>query len=228
MMKLNSRLALIYACLFLAACSSTTPQNTTNGEDRKANAAKINTRLGLAYLQRHDIQRAKQKLLLALDEAPNLPESWYSMGYLLQVTGNNEQAKKYYLKAVDLAPGRGDTLNNYGTFLCRTGEYNEAIKQFIAATKDPKYLDNAAAYENAGLCALKIPNQTLAMQYFNKALEEDPLRPNSIIELAQLNFKKGNVQLAKHELDQFLQLSSPTIESYELENKIDAKISNEA
>lgn len=227
MYKLISKVLLLGTCLFLTACSTGRTENTSTESNKKENAAQINTRLGLAYLQRHDIQRAKQKLLMALDQDPALPEPWYAMAYLLQITGNNEQANKYYLKAIELAPGRGDTSNNYGTFLCRTGKYDDAIKQFIIATKDPKYLNTASAYENAGLCALKIPNNALAMQYFNRAIEEDPMRPTTLIELAQLNYKKGDIQLAKHQLDQFLQLSSPTVESYELENKIDAKISTE-
>lgn len=213
-------------CLSLTACSTTHTTNTNNNstEDKKANAAQINTRLGLAYLERHDVQRAKQKLLIALDEGPNLPEPWYAMGYLLQATGNTDQAKKYYLKAVELAPDRGDVLNNYGTFLCRSGDYNGAIKQFLTAVKDPKYINTASAYENAGLCALKIPDRTMAMGYFNKALNEDPMRATSLIELAQLDYQKGNLELAKHHLEQYLQVAAPNEQSYELEKRIYSKL----
>ncbi len=108
-----------------------------------------------------------------------MPESWYSMAFFQEVTGNQELAKEYYSKAIALAPHRGDVQNNYGTFLCRSGDYQGAIQHFLSATQDPEYLENASAYENAGLCAQKIPNQALAVTYFNKALMQDPNRPTA-------------------------------------------------
>jgi type IV pilus assembly protein PilF len=209
----------IMSCL--AACQ--TAQSSAE-EEKKITAAKINDQLGIAYLERHDIQRAKQKFLLALDLAPNIPESWYSMGYFLESSGNREQAKKYYLKSVELAPERGDVLNNYGTFLCRSGDYQGAVSHFLKAAQDPKYLDVAAAYENAGLCSLKVPNNAQALAYFEKALAEDPGRSASLIELAELNYKLGNYKKAREHLNQYLKQATPTMRSYLLEQKIDAKL----
>jgi type IV pilus assembly protein PilF len=153
-----------------------------------------------------------------------MPEAWYSMGYLLESTGNREQARKHYMKALDLAPGRGDVLNNYGTFLCRSGDYKNAIQHFLKAVHDPQYLQPASAYENAGLCALKIPDPEKAMLYFNKAIAEDYNRSTALLELAELNYNQGKYSLARRELDQYLQLSPPNAQSFILEQKIDRKI----
>lgn len=205
----------------LVACQSTTAKEEA---EKKVTVAKINTRLGLAYLERHDMQRAKQKLLLALEQGPEVPEAWYSMAYLLEATGNKEQAGHYYLKAIHLAPERGDALNNYGTFLCRSGAYQAAVQQFLKAVQDPNYLELAAAYENAGLCSMKIPNANAAMQYFKKALAEDPKRSTSLIELAELNYQQKNYALSRYELDQYLQLAAPNGQSYILEQKLEDKL----
>lgn len=216
-------LVLMALCGLIVACQ-TTQSTSTISDDKKMSAAKINDQLGMAYLQRNDLQRAKQKFLLALDEAPSLPEAWYSMAYYLESTGNQDQAKEHYLKAVALAPQRGDVLNNYGTFLCRNGDYKGAVEMFLKATKDTKYLDQAGAYENAGLCAAKIPNASTAKQYFSKALAEDPKRPTSLIELAEISFKQGEYDSARRHLNQFLELSAPTAQSYILEKKIDERM----
>ncbi len=214
-----NRVLIIVFCLFLTAC--TTTDSSVNKEDKKNEIAKLNIRMGMAYLERKDIERSKQKFLLALDADSSIPESWYSMGYFLEVTGNAKQAQKYYLKAVELAPKRGDTLNNYGTYLCRTGSYQEAVQQFLLATEDPKYLDSAGAYENAGLCSLKIPDPKAAKMYFEKAQAENPTRPTSLIELAELNYKEGDLLAADHHLEQFLQLSPPTPQSLSLKRKLE-------
>lgn len=216
-------MTLVILVMNLTACQST--QTPPGDEVKKVSAAKINDQLGIVYLERHDMQRAKQKFLLALEQAPNIPETWYSMGYYLESTGNKEQAKKYYLKAAEIAPDRGDVLNNYGTFLCRSGDYQGAVNHFLKAAQDPKYLDASAAYENAGLCSLKIPNNTQAAKYFEKALAEDPNRTTSLIELAELNYKQGNYKKSRNQLDQFLKQSPPTMQSYLLEQKLEPKLS---
>lgn len=172
-------------CYLLSACSSMSAADIKD-EKQEIATAKINTQLGIAYLERHDVSRAKQKLLLALKQAPNIPETWYTMAYFLETTGNKTEAQKYYLKAIDISPNRGDTHNNYGTFLCRTGNYRASIQQFLAAVQDPDYLNSGAAYENAGFCALKIPDKKLARLYFEKAIEQDPTRTSSASELAEL------------------------------------------
>lgn len=219
-----SKCLILTALSVLVSACQTTQTTTTVNEDKKITAAKINDQLGIAYLQRNDLQRAKQKFLLALDEAPGIPETWYSMAYFLESTGNQTQAKEHYLKAVALAPTRGDVLNNYGTYLCRNGDYQGAVNNFIKATEDTKYLDQAGAYENAGLCAAKIPNSKSAQIYFDRALAEDPKRPTSLIELAELNFKQGDYDSAKNRLTQFLEISAPTVQSYLLEKNIDEKM----
>jgi len=193
MQKLNGFILLLFL-LMLSSCSSSSSVKAQNdkkalhSEEKKIQtAALINAQLGLLYLEKKDISRAKQKLLLSIEEGPKLPETWYAMGYFLEMTGNLGEAKAHYLKAIQLAPKRGDVLNNYGTYLCRQGDYKNAIIYFMRAAKDPNYLEPAAAYENAGLCALKIPNQTLAADYFRSALVQDPNRLLASRELTKLN-----------------------------------------
>lgn len=219
-----STIAVIF--LTLLSCSTTKSVPDEN-EAKKIATAKINDQLGMAYLDQHHIQRAKSKFLLALDQAPNIPDTWYSMGYFLEVTGDKTQARKYYSKAIAIAPERGDAQNNYGTFLCRAGEYKTAIEHFQLAIKDIKYLETAAAYENAGLCALKIPDKKLALHFLTKALEQDPDRATVYLELAELQYQDKNYGGSRLSLEQFLRLSSPTKESFALGDKLDDRLKEE-
>lgn len=209
---------LILATVFVACNTVTEPEKPKPRNTSKA--AQINIRLGASYLERKDIIRAKQKFLLALEQSPELPEAWYSMAYFFENTGNNELAKEYFLKALALAPHRGDVLNNYGTFLCKAGNYQQAIQYFLEAVRDKNYLESSSAYENAGLCALRIPNGKLAITYLSKALQEDPSRPSVLIELAELHYRQGNVKLAANELAQFQQLTQATTRSAVLAERI--------
>lgn len=214
---------LICVCFLVACTYNRNPEDSEDCE-RKIRTAKINTQLGIAYLERHNIQRAKQKLLQALTQAPTIPETWYSMGYFLESTGEKTQAQKYYLKAIKLAPGRGDSQNNYGTFLCRAGDYYGAIQHFLLAARDPNYLESAGAYENAGLCSLRIPNEKLAARYFKLALAQDSNRPISLFKMADIYYRQGNFKNAKIKMDQFLAISPATQQSLALNENIQRRL----
>jgi type IV pilus assembly protein PilF len=164
-------LIIIGCCLLLilSACSTITPESSNQKE-----AAGFNTKLALAYLARKDIPRAKAKMLLALQEDPYNPIILDAMGYFLEKTGNIKLAEEYYLRAIKLAPKMGRAQNNYGTYLCRHGQYHEAITHFLLAVEDANYLHAADAYENASICALKIPNKKLAHIYLRQAIQRDP------------------------------------------------------
>jgi type IV pilus assembly protein PilF len=186
--------------------SSSLSQNSTNNSQK---AAAINVQLGIGYLQQGYPERAKSKLLLALEEAPHWPPSLDAMAFYLEITGESGQADDYYRQAIRRAPHDGSSHNNYGTYLCRKGEYALAIDQFMRAVKDPLYLDTAKAYENAGLCALKMPNDTLANQFFIKALRLDPRRDTSMLELANLRLKASHFEEGNRYITTYLQTTQP-------------------
>lgn len=215
-------LFLIPLCLFLSACisSNRSADNSTSDQDKKLIAANANIQLGMNYLQDKNVEIAKQKLLLALSLAPKYPPAWYTMAYYWEVTGNTQKANDYYLRAIALAPKNGDSLNNYGTFLCHSGQAKQSIHYFLAAIKDPNYIETSAAYENAGLCALRIPDINQAKNYFSKALITDPNRDRSLFELASINYQQGNYVAAKQQIQSLVLLHKVTPEVASLQAKL--------
>jgi type IV pilus assembly protein PilF len=174
---------LIMLSSFLQGCMLSENSNTD-----KQTAADDNIKLGLAYLQAGDTPRAKEKLLIALAEAPHWAVAQDAMGYFFESTGDKKAAEKYYQEAIALSPHDGASLNNYGAFLCRHHRVLEAEKMFLQAAAVPDYLNTAEAYENAGLCALSDKNyKNKAKYYFTKALQQEPQREISARELKKLN-----------------------------------------
>ncbi|MCD6056195.1 MAG: pilF [Gammaproteobacteria bacterium] len=218
----RKRVFFLIVCLFLTitGCTSSSSNTEKRGQELSVNsnydlkrAASINTQLGLAYLKKGDVSRAKGKLLLAIEQNPSDPLAQGAMGYFYEQTGNKTLAKQYYLKSISLAPHRGGPKNNYGTFLCRQGEYKESLPYFTEAVADQDYLQTAEAYENAGLCALMIPDKKTAQRYFEKAVLNDPRRDRALLELADIEFSEGLYNKAKQDLERFHQLDSPTARS---------------
>jgi type IV pilus assembly protein PilF len=155
--------------------------------EEKQAAAEDNIKLGVAYLQTGDTPHAKEKLLLALEEAPDWAPAQDALGYFFESTGDKKIAEKYYQQALALSPHSGASLNNYAAFLCRDHRPMPAEKMFLQAATLPDYLNTANAYENAGLCALTIPDKNKATLYFKKALIQEPDREISMKELKKLD-----------------------------------------
>lgn len=169
-------------------------------------ASDVNVQLGLAYLENGDVQRAHQKLLRAEEQSPSSLQAKEAMGYFLESTGSLSSADAYYRRATTLNPKSGAAQNNYGTFLCRRGRYSEADQHFLLALQDPSYLNTAQVYENAGLCAMQIPNTEKASGYFTQAITQDPKRAISWLELGRINYQTKNYQQAQQYLDHYMQL----------------------
>ena len=172
--------------LLLVGCTSLAPLDKGSKKDLNKKAAGFNVQLGLGYMEQGQMERAKQKLVLALRQAPNWPPALDAMAFYAEKTGELETAKQYYRRSLDIAPNDGNVQNNYGAFLCRNGHLREAEQYFLRAVQDKTYLAAAEAYENAGLCALKIPDQKKAIFYFEKALLYSPGRAQTIAELNNL------------------------------------------
>jgi type IV pilus assembly protein PilF len=180
----------------LVGCSATTETNSLQAKNSNQRVAEINVQLGVGYLQQNDMPRAKQKLLTALNRAPNWPPVLEAMAYFYQVTGDTERAEEYYTKALKIAPKAGSTLNNYGAFLCKQGNYRKSLAYFELALQDEKYLKTAEVYENAGLCAAKLPDYKLAMRYLQKSLQQNPSRIQPLLDQADIAYKQGQYREA--------------------------------
>lgn len=225
MLRLSHRVIVmsLITTVLLAGCAKPVATQNQLPPDALTNnptAATYNTQLGVAYLQQGDTSRAKSKLLLAKQQDPSSPEVWDALAYYYQNTGDMAQADKYYIKAISLSPKNGASLNNYGAFLCQQRRYKDSVSYFIKATQDSSYVNTAQAFENAGLCAEEIPDVAAAEQYFTRALENNGSLSASTLELGEINFDKGNFDLANRYLQRYNYLAKPTAESLWLDIRL--------
>ena len=231
-MKIVKLLSAIILCSLLLGfvINTTTKPAAHNTADSygnpNPNAAKLNAQLGIGYVNNGNISRAKRKLNQAMKQGPNIPEVLVAMAYYYEKTGDIREAEYYYKEAIDLNSTRGDTQNNYGTFLCREKHYQPAIKHFMLAIRDPEYLNTAEAYENAGLCAMQIPDKALAESYFEKALNPDPTRRWALLEMGEFKYDAGDYRLAHSYLERYFKIFPPAPQSLWLGIRIARKRDN--
>lgn len=224
-MKLLIKLSVFFAILLaLSACTTENIDEQTGAPTKNLDqASEINVQLGLQYLNQGNTARAKQKLLQAIKQNPT-STAYGALGYFYETTGDQKQAEQYYLKAISLNPTAGAGHNNYGTFLCRQGRYQQAEQQFKLAVSDKNYLKDASAYENAGLCALLVPNRQKARQYFLKAVQQNPRMSTSLAELAKLSYRQRNYVQANNYMQQYVKSGSVAPDTLLLGVKIALKL----
>lgn len=217
------KIMMIGFAIFICACTSNQAQDDDSDVVAKSitannpKAASINMQLGVGYLQQGDIDRAKQKLLLAQQQDPASPLTHDALAYFYATTGDTEKADSYYRQAIAIAPHDGKTLNNYGVFLCSQGKYQQALAYFYKAVKDPAYVTTGQAYENAGLCAEQIPDTKTAESLFNRALQNDPSLATSNLEMAKILFDQKQYDKSVLYLKRYKMNAKPNSESLWLE-----------
>src|SRR3972149_9192130 len=146
--------------IFLSSSCSTSPSQKNQIE-----AAHINVKLGLLYLQQNQVEIAKSKLLLACKQAPRDAEVHDALGYFFSHTGELNAATKQYLYAIKLADEKGVFWHNYGKFLYQQGYYQRALEYFLRAARDFNYLYVGDAYADASKAAGKLRQDNLAKKY---------------------------------------------------------------
>jgi type IV pilus assembly protein PilF len=220
----------IFCFCFVGCAAPTQPESASNYSDNRSasvdleQAALYNVQLSMAYLQQGNIERSQQKILLALRNAPNSPTVLAGYAMFLSTTGDIAEAEKTYQRALSIAPNSGEVRNNYGIFLCQQKRQQEGITQFLQAVQQNEYIQKAGAYENAGLCAIEIPDRELAIKYFHQALLKDPKREQTLYELSKLYFHSRDYTKAKTFIERYHRYAKSTDESSELEALISLKL----
>ena len=214
--KRTARLAAILL-LLLAGCVSNEVEPDQKSD---TDAARYNTQLGANYLQRGELELAREKLEKAVKQDRYL-------GVLYERINEFDKADREYRAAVRLAPDSPDILNTYGGYLCRQDRRKEGIDLFLKAARNPLYRTPEAALTNAGVCARGIPDPDTAEEYFRQALARVPGYREALIQLADLNFGTRDYLQAQAFLERYLQYGNATPDALALGARIEAAQGND-
>ncbi|MFU8819928.1 MAG: type IV pilus biogenesis/stability protein PilW [Gammaproteobacteria bacterium] len=202
----------LVAAATVAGCTSTTEAPEVSDKD----AARFNVQLGMNYMQRGDLEGAREKLERAVKQDPTLPAAHSALGILYERAGDIPRAQEHLRRATRLAPDDPNMMNNYGGFLCRKGEYEEGIRHFEMAAANAYYRAPETALSNAGVCARRIPDPERAEEYFRLALDKNRNFTEALLQLADLSLETNRELQARAFLQRYEALSPITAYSLEL------------
>lgn len=174
--------------------------------ERALERARIHTELGVGYYESGKLAVALEELNEAIAAERTYAPAWNARALVYMDLKEDAQAERDFRQALKLDPENSDAKNNYGLFLCQRNRGNEGIRYFLSAVKNPLYATPDVAYKNAGLCAQNLGDKKAAEEYFLRALKLNPNQPQSLYNMAELEFARGRYPQAKQYLDRYMKV----------------------
>jgi len=198
------------------ACTQTGNRLPTNDTE----AAQYNAQLGAQYLQRGDLDIAREKLTKALaqDDANALAHVTYAQ--LQFKVDKPASAQKHFKRALKLEPDVAEHRNSYGIYLCGVESYELAQQQFREAAENPYYETPEFALDNAGLCMLDADRLSDAETYLREALRINPKFGNAYLHMSDLMLRQQRLTVAEAYFDRYTVYGPESSESLWLGYKI--------
>jgi len=203
------RLALAaFALALLGACV------TSGGpKERPVEAAQYNAELGAKYLQRGELEQAREKLEKAREQDDGNALAHRVYAQLQQRVGDQRSARRHFRRAIRLDPDDAEHRNSYGIFLCQANDYAAAESEFVMAADNPYYRTPEYALDNAGLCMLEAGRDEAAEGYLRRALRANPQFANAYLHMAELLHRKSRLTVADAYFQRYLAHATHTPES---------------
>lgn len=225
------------ALLILAMVAPASAQNATQAASEVVSSgvpgdprtrSKLHTELGSLYFQDGNMAVALEELKIAIAIDPAYATAYNVRGLVRLYLREMDTAEEDFKQALRLAENDPEVNNNYGWFLCQTAREKDSVPYFLRAIKNPLYQTPDRAYLNAGRCSLKAGDLDAADDFFQKALRFAPDNPQVLIPLAGINYRRGNLELAKKQLSDVIRRVEPTAELLWLALRIERRLGDRA
>ncbi|MFP5404525.1 MAG: type IV pilus biogenesis/stability protein PilW [Gammaproteobacteria bacterium] len=223
---------LILTTVLLAGCAgqpageSGMPSTSQAGqaETESRQRARVFTELAVAYYARGSYKISLEELRKAISADNRFGPAYNVYGLIYMELAEDKLAEENFRRAIELDRSDSEARNNYGWFLCTRGRHDEGLEQFTQALRNPLYASPEQAMANAGLCAELKGDLALAEANLQRALKLQPDNPGTLIKLAGMRFRQGQLAEAQRLLGRHAELAPPTAESLWLGVRVERRL----
>ena len=122
--------------------------------------------------QNNNLQDAQNYYQKVLKIDPNHVNTYYNLGLIFKVLGENQKAISFYEKAIKIDPNHADAHNNLGLIFKVFGENQKAKNCYEKTIEiDPNYVN---AHNNLGNVFKELGEYQKAISCYEKAIDIDP------------------------------------------------------
>ena len=224
--RMQSTVALL-ALSVLAACHPSPPVYQPPDRHKKpdpAQAAVANMQMALEYMRENNLARARDRIEIALTEAPSNPSVQETAGLVYEKLEEKAKAQRAFTTAARLGKDDPDIQNTYAGYLCRNGKTAAGEKLFLDVARSPLYRTPEVALLNAGVCVRSAGDVVDAERYFNRALTIKPNMPEALLQLGNISLERGDSKEALDNVQRYLSVNPPIPEVLMLGIRADRKL----
>jgi len=225
--SIRSLSAAMSLVLLLSGCAVQVERESTYAPPDTGEAVEAYVDLGLAYLKRDNLSRARNALEHAMELGPSDPRALEGMALLYQRQKQPALAEEFFKRALDANGDYTRARNNYAAFLYDQGRVDAACKQLQQAAQDTTYNNRAQLLANLGQCRFEQGKLDAARRPLEQAVASNSRDTQSLLLLARIDHTQGHDERAWERLQRFFTLTEATPESLELASEIARARGNE-
>ncbi len=159
---LKSKIFVVFFLLSLSVSCATTDT---------VNKSEAHYKLGIAYLNGNEVQRAFVEFHKAYELNPNNKEILNAIGIIYPLhLDETQKAIGWFEKAVKEDPSFSEAYNNLGYSYEKVGDFEKAISFYQKALSNPLYPTAEKAYINMGNTYYRLGKYEAALQAYKEAI----------------------------------------------------------
>nr|WP_315596624.1 type IV pilus biogenesis/stability protein PilW [uncultured Cupriavidus sp.] len=193
--------AALSGLLMLSACTlppaPTQDIRTASDQTSASKRAAIRLRLATQYLEARQYPVALDEVKQAISIEPSNVDAYHVRALVYMGMNENALAEDSFRTALNMRANDPDVLNNYGWFLCRTNRYADARETLQRAVQAPSVNGPVKPLTNLGACEMRNGDLVAAEKSLQTAYGYDRNDPSVIMNLAQLNYQRGDMGQAR-------------------------------
>ncbi|QER41409.1 tetratricopeptide repeat protein [Thermodesulfobacterium sp. TA1] len=165
--------------------------------ERKKCDPEVYNLLGLAYMGKNDYEKAKQAFKDAIAIKPDYAEAYNNLGSLMILQQNYTKAIEYLEIAIQnpYYVNAYMAKTNLGWAYYLAGQKEKGINTLLEAFRENPRYPKSLVY--LGYVYLNENDLSAAKFYYKKALDVDKYSSEARFYLGEINFREGNLKLAK-------------------------------
>lgn len=196
---------LLMVSLLLTGCVTTSDSALTRRADPDK-AVERYVQLGLEYIKRNDLVRARKHLTRALEIDEENASAHGALGLIYHEDGENDLAEASFINALKYDSKYTQGRTYYGAFLYASQRYAEALEQFIIASKDMSYQSRDQIFTNIALCSIKLGDESAAIAAYDKTLKLDRFNGRALSGITELYIEQQNFVKAQYYYNRLVRL----------------------
>lgn len=184
-------------CATIGSGSASEEWHTPSDDTAERRRARTRLALAMGYYENGQFTVALDEQKKAVQVDPSFADTHNLGGMIYLALGEPGLAESHFQRALALNPRDPSVMHNLGWLKCEAGQFDVANGWFERALAVPNYLDRPRTLMTQGVCQIRAGQPAEAEATLMRAYELDAGNPVTGYNLAQLLYKRGDLERAR-------------------------------